>query len=403
MTAQASKPLRLLIVSETGQWPFALRELVDAHGIRVVQARDCRQASDPALLSAVDAVILCDAPSSGHADGWRGEFELLADALTSHRLSGIVLSPGTTGVVPGEGDALVSVAGNVSAAELWGRVATIRQYRPLLMQMEEQVSVMQRLGKKLNQHFVEVDQELRLASRLQRDFLPKCFPEVGDIRFAALFRPATWVSGDVYDVRRLDETHVNFYLADAVGHGVAAGLLTMFIKQAMVGKQIQESSYSIIPPGEVLAGLNSALVNQELPNYQFVTACYAVIDTATGELTFARGGHPHPIHVSADGSCNEARTIGGLLGVFSEEEFPGLTLALNPGEKFIIYSDGLEDALICKRERTNGQVDFTDEFKQAVHLPAQELVNALTALLDRSEGSIEPRDDETCLVVERLS
>jgi len=67
-----------------------------------------------------------------------------------------------------------------------------------------------------------VDQELRLDSRLQRDFLPKQLPTVGDIRFHVLYRPATWVCGDVYDVQRLDERFIGFYLADAVGHGVAA-------------------------------------------------------------------------------------------------------------------------------------------------------------------------------------
>src|SRR4029078_8146606 len=156
---------------------------------------------------------------------------------------------------------------------------------------------MQRLGKRLNQQFVEVDQELRLASRLQQDFLPRSFPEVGEVRFAALYRPATWVSGDVYDVRRLDETRVNFYLADAVGHGVAAGLLTMFIRQSIVGKRVEQDSYQVIPCDEVLGTLNNQLAEQELPNCQFVTACYGVVDAHKSIVTFARGGHPHPVHV----------------------------------------------------------------------------------------------------------
>src|SRR5690606_36381489 len=147
----------------------------------------------------------------------------------------------------------------VSTDELWSRVATVRNYRPLLQHLEGQMVVMQRLGKRLNQQFVEVDQELRLACRLQRDFLPEVFPAVGDIRFTGLFRPATWVSGDVYDVRRLDETTLSFYVADAVGHGVAAGLLTMFIRQLMVGKRVRRDGYDVISPEEVLSTLNDHL------------------------------------------------------------------------------------------------------------------------------------------------
>jgi serine phosphatase RsbU (regulator of sigma subunit) len=211
---------------------------------------------------------------------------------------------------------------DASADELWGRIAAIQQYRPLLNRMEEQVAGMQRLGKKLNEQFVEVDQELRLASRLQRDFLPKQLPAISDIRFHVLYRPATWVCGDVYDVQRLDETFIGLYLADAVGHGVAAGLLTMFIKQAITGKRIYQDGYLIVPPHDVLEQLNSQLADQHLPNCQFVTACYATIDLRTREICLARGGHPHPIHVGADGTCVEVRTVGGLLGIFHGETFP---------------------------------------------------------------------------------
>src|SRR5688572_8924311 len=82
-----------------------------------------------------------------------------------------------------------------------------------------------------------LDEELRLAARLQQDFLPKSLPQVGPVRFHTLFRPAGHVSGDIYDVMRLDETHVGFYIVDAVGHGMPAALLTMFLKNAMVTKE----------------------------------------------------------------------------------------------------------------------------------------------------------------------
>ena len=61
-----------------------------------------------------------------------------------------------------------------------------------------------------------LDEELRLASKLQRDFLPRSLPEIGRVRFHTLFRPAGYVSGDLYDVARLDEKHVGFFVADAV-------------------------------------------------------------------------------------------------------------------------------------------------------------------------------------------
>jgi len=379
-----------------------VRELIASRGLEVVRAGSFREARDPTRLSEVDAVLICDPLKGDPRRGTSGDVGLLGDALISHRLMGVVLSPDTSGVVPGDDHAFVVTSCDASADELWGRLATVRQYRPLLDGLEEQVAIMQRLGKKLNQDLVEVDRELRLASRLQRDFLPKRLPEISDVRFAALYRPATWVSGDSYDVRRLDEQHIGFFLADAVGHGIASGLLTMFIKQAIVGKRIDDGGYTIIEPGHVLATLNVELASQELPHSQFVTACYAIIDVETHRLTFARGGHPHPIHVTADGRCGEVRTVGGLLGVFPEEEFPSISLSLDRGEKLILYSDGLEDEIISHRRRERGLVGFTRHFLEFVRRPARACLEALSDHLDRSEGSLQPADDMTCLIVERL-
>jgi len=400
--------LCLLVLSETGDWPLPVRELVAGHGITVLKATSVHQACDPSLLSRADAVVVCDpvpdatgAARANVREARRSTLQLLGDALLTHRLTGVILAQDSTGEKHVEEGAFLAVSADVTADELWGRVATIRQYRPLFSQFEQQVANMQRLGKKLNQQFVAVDQELRLASRLQRDFLPKAFPEVGDIRFAALYQPAAWVSGDMYDVVRLDETHLGFYLADAVGHGIAAGLLTMFIKQAVVGKRIDRNNYTLTPPTDVLTNLNIDLARQELPNCQFVTALYGLIDTRDSTLTFARGGHPHPIHVTADGQCSEVQTMGGLLGVFAEETFPSTSLTLKPGEKFIIYSDGIEDSIIAHRDRAKGTVEFTASFREWVRTPIDACVASLSAEVEYIEGSIAPEDDMTVLGIER--
>jgi phosphoserine phosphatase RsbU/P len=392
-----ARALRLLVVDPAGQEPLAVREVAAAHSIRTITVRSCRRAAEPRLLSAVNVILMCPVPRDRMDAALAKEMRLLAGAVAAHRLTGLLLHDGLDDLPP-DLDVLVPVPPDVSADELWGRLATIQQHRPLLKRLEDQVEVMKRLGAKLNQHFADVDQELRLASRLQRDFLPKTFPEVGDVRFSALYRPATWVSGDVYDVRRLDETHVGFYLADAVGHGVAAGLLTMFIRQAVIWKRTSAASYTIVAPSEVLEILNDQLADQDLPNCQFVTGCYGTIDTASGEVQLARGGHPHPLHVSG-GRGREVHTAGGLLGVFPGEKFPGIRLFLKPGDKLILYSDGMEDAIVSGRNED--EVELTPSFQDMIQLPAEACLSALATRLDQAEGSLQPCDDQTCLIIER--
>jgi len=458
LTQLASQPVlrswshpspRVLVVGDVDDLPLCVQELIATRELPVVlYAANCRQACQPSLLTQVDVILLCqtnsqtnnpsniyqtntptefdtairldlsaeDGSLDGQPDGQQGEpldgrhndYQLLVDALASHRLTSIVLSSNSAGVgggvgiagdVFGDDDACFVVPADVSADELWGRLTTVQQCRAQLNRMRDQVTDMRRLGKKLKEQFVEVDQELRLASRLQRDFLPKQLPAVGDIQFHTLFQPATWVSGDVYDVQRLDENVVGFYVADAVGHGVAAGLLTMFIKRAIVGKVVSHDGYDIVSPGKVLERLNLQLIDQHLSHCQFVTACYGTVNLQTREVTIARGGHPNPLLIRANGSITEVECVGGLLGIFEDEMFPTTSLVLEPGDKLMFYSDGLDD-LIFRAGRREGPSRFSPEFLKLAENTGSDFIRGVEERLNNMEGSLQPNDDITLLVLE---
>src|SRR5215213_10977953 len=131
--------------------------------------------------------------------------------------------------------------------------------------LRAELSLLRKRDETLNYHLTRIDEELRLAARLQQDFLPKELPEVGNVRFHTLYRPAGYVSGDLYDVMRLDERRVGFYLADAVGHGVPAALLTMFVKQALQTRELIDRGpgYRLLDPSEALRRLNARLIDQD--------------------------------------------------------------------------------------------------------------------------------------------
>ncbi|HAU37257.1 MAG TPA: hypothetical protein DCX07_06020, partial [Phycisphaerales bacterium] len=108
------------------------------------------------------------------------------------------------------------------ARELAARLDAAAALQPTIVRLRDELAAARQASDKAERTFVELGEEMRLAARLQRDFLPRRLPEVGPARFGVLYRPATWVSGDIYDILRLDETHVGFYVADAVGHGMPA-------------------------------------------------------------------------------------------------------------------------------------------------------------------------------------
>lgn len=285
--------------------------------------------------------------------------------------------------------------------ELAGKVGTLARYVPLLKGLERELQHLHRLGEQLNRHFGEIDQEMRLAGRLQHDFLPRELPRVPPYRFEVFYRPASWVSGDMYDAFRIDEHHVGVFVADAMGHGVAAGLLTMFLRQALVAKRVANDSYTIVRPAEALENLHQCLLRQHLPNSQFVTAAYGVLDTRTAELTVARAGHPYPLHVRRDGTIAEVRSGGSLLGLADvPAEFEETRLQLAPHEKLILYTDGVEDVLVIPSGQGGDGPTFTTQLGQWAPRPADALLRALGEHLDRREGSLHPADDITIVVLE---
>ena len=211
-------------------------------------------------------------------------------------------------------------------------------------ELRNELNSLRRRDETLNYYMHRLDEELRLAARLQQDFLPKILPQLGPVHFHTLFRPAGYVSGDLYDVMRLDEQHIGFYIADAVGHGMPAALLTMFIKHAMVTKEISGNAYRLLGPGETLSRLNSSLIDQNLSQAAFATALYGVIDVESLEVTVARAGHPNPLLIQTDGAIETLGCEGPLLGIFPDEKFQDIKFNLRPGERIILYTDGVEVA-----------------------------------------------------------
>lgn len=243
-----------------------------------------------------------------------------------------------------------------------------------------------------------VKEQLRLAGMLQRDFLPSQLPNSEDLQWAVTFLPAEWVSGDIYDVARVDEQHIGFYVADAVGHSMPAALLTMFIKQALVMRQTTENDYRIFPPAEVVANLNVRMAGQKLSGYQFATCCYCLLNVKTRQLTFARAGHPYPILLRPGQPPQQLEARGALLGVFENAEFAQETIQLQAGDRLLMYSDGAE-ALVGRLHDKSG-FQFTEEFQALQDCSITEIIDGLTELGRNRDIDPAEVDDLTLLGLE---
>jgi sigma-B regulation protein RsbU (phosphoserine phosphatase) len=199
---------------------------------------------------------------------------------------------------------------------------------------------------------------------------------------------------------RLDEKHVGFYMADAVGHGMPAALLTMFIKHALLTKQITSDGYRLLPPGEVMANLNESMIEQNLSYATFATAVYGYVNVETLQVKFARAGHPLPLLMGADGSCKDLAADGSLLGIFPKESFQTSTYQLQKGDRLMIFTDGVEVAF-----GAGNNVDINQwrrEIEARRSLTSEQLLQELSDHIEQQTGSLRPKDDLTVVMIDVL-
>jgi sigma-B regulation protein RsbU (phosphoserine phosphatase) len=187
-------------------------------------------------------------------------------------------------------------------------------------------------------------------------------------------------------------------MADAVGHGMPAALLTMFIKNAMVLKQITADGYRLLDPGEALGKLNDSMVEQNLSHATFATAVYGMVDSKTLTCRFARAGHPSPLLMRADGSVQCLETEGGLLGIFEDESYMSAEIQLQKGDRVFVYSDGMEVAFA--EDQSFDSTQWRRELTNRRELSTEQLLTELSGMLDSETGSLQPRDDVSMIVVE---
>ena len=244
----------------------------------------------------------------------------------------------------------------------------------------------------------ETDRSLKTASLRQKRMLPDP-PELASFDFGFTYEPAAHVSGDFYDFIPVRDDVWGIVVADVSGHGVEAGIIMGMAKQAVkiFGRQNEE-------PTEVLSLANEEL-HRSLDGKTFVSLSYAVLDTETTVLKFARAGQCKPIMVNPSWKTAEPYVVeskGLALGVDKGKRFRKIVepieIKLEPGDTFFQYTDGLAEAMNATKEQF-GEERIMALLKQYARSPAQELVEiVMEALKDFTRGA-EQEDDITLLAL----
>ncbi len=242
-----------------------------------------------------------------------------------------------------------------------------------------------------------LEEELRIARKIQMSLLPQATFEVPGLRVAALCVPAAEVGGDYYDLLPLGETRLAVLVADVSGKGTSAALYMAELKGLVLSLARTCES-----PRQLLSQANRILAAQ-LDSRTFITMSYAVFDTEARSFRYARAGHNPLIHYQRATKRTRVLTPQGIgLGLDPGERFEQIleeqTLPLAPGDVFVLFTDGISEAM-----NASSELFGEDRLREIVEaddtLTSEEIKERIMEGVRNFVGDAAPHDDMTMVVI----
>ncbi len=232
-----------------------------------------------------------------------------------------------------------------------------------------------------------IQKELEVARRIQLSILPESFPASTSFRVAARYLPMTSVAGDFYDFLLGNDQQAGLLIADVSGHGVPAALIASMVKMAATSQRAL-----VADPAGLLSGMNAALCGNT--QQQFITAAYVHLNSQTGELRYSAAGHP-PMLVLRRGEVTEVEENGLMLAAFSFATYLNAVSSLEPGDRILLYTDGIVEAFNGEREEY-GRDRLRELLRQCASLSHHETADRIMSTVQN--WAVSQEDDLTVMV-----
>ena len=237
----------------------------------------------------------------------------------------------------------------------------------------------------------DIEQELKIARDIQQSMLPAKLPTEGWLIADGSSEACQQVGGDYFDVMPLSPDHWGAVLADVSGKGVSAALLTSLIQGAFFATADLDAS-----PADIVARINNYICERSR-SAKFATVFYCLLEKG-GLMRWVSAGHCPTIVARASGEVECLNATSFPIGLFPDADFPQQETRLTPGDKIVLYSDGVSEAEDFSEEQF-GEERLKEVVARNVQATPRELFQAVRDDVNVFTAGAPQRDDLTLLVL----
>lgn len=239
-----------------------------------------------------------------------------------------------------------------------------------------------------------MQEEVRLASNIQVQLLPKKSPDVPGYQIAGKSIAAQVVGGDYFDFIVINERHIAIALGDVSGKGLPASLLMANVQATLRGLSLNNTSAK-----DCITQANK-LLHKSTSDEKFVTLFYGILDTQEHQLCFTNAGHDNPFLLTSGSEPVRLKTGGIVLSIMDHYPFEEEIVSMDVGDILVVYSDGIPEAMNSANE-LYGEERLSELLVNSTKLSAGEIIDAVVNAAKKHAGTYPQSDDMTMLVVKR--
>ncbi len=239
-----------------------------------------------------------------------------------------------------------------------------------------------------------LEEELKMARRVQRQLLPRESPAINGYDLCGLAVPSRQMAGDYYDFIQIGETELALVVADVSGKGMPAAILTATLHAAIRSNEDVQGD-----PTGMMCRINSLLYRSTSAE-EFATLFYGVIDLETGNLRYANAGHEFPFLLGPDGAFNLGES-GIILGCLEQFAYTESSCSIPRDSSLVLFTDGLTDS-----ESPQGLNFGSDRLKRTLEMNTRKSSKEICSIVldeikefSRKGAGI---DDMTLIVLKRI-